>query len=122
MLNGTNVLVVEEEFLIALDIQRMLETMQSGQILFARTVEEAISLHSHWADVGLAIVEVALEQDGSLALVDKLILSGIPIVLCTADAALRRGIAQYPRLPVVTKPMAETDLVHAIGQVFNPRS
>lgn len=122
MLNGTTILVVEEEFLIALDIQRMLEGLNSGQVLFARSAQEADSLQDHWPGVGLAIIEVGLERQAALELVQRLASRGIAIVLCSADAELRRGIPQFPDLPLVIKPMAETDLVYAIGKVFGARS
>ena len=122
MLNGTTVLVVEEEFLIALDIQHMLEGLGVGQVLFARTAQEAYAMASNWPQVGLAIVEIALEQDGALALIDELGKSDIPVIICSADTALRRGVPQFPALPVITKPMAETDLVTAISEVLDPQS
>jgi DNA-binding NtrC family response regulator len=117
MLNGKPVLVVEEEFLIALDIQRMLEALGAGQILFARSIQEAQAMEMHWADVHLAIVEIALEPQAALLLIDRLIKSGIQVVICSADAALRRGVTAFPHAPVIIKPMAETDLVAAINKL-----
>jgi CheY-like chemotaxis protein len=119
MLNGTTVLVVEEEFLIALDIQRILENLGASQILFARNAQEAQTMDAYWPDVRLAIVDIALEQQGSLHLIDHLTRTGIPVVICSADTGLRHGVSQFPSLPVVAKPMAETDMVTAISQVFN---
>lgn len=119
MLNGKPVLVIEEEFLIALDLQRMLEGMGAGQIVFARSAREALAMEMHWADVQLAIVEIALEQHSALELVGRLVTNGIAVVICSADTSLRRGVTQFPALPVVLKPMAETDLVTAISKVYN---
>lgn len=119
MLNGTTVLVVEEEFLIALDIQRMLENLGASQVLLARNAEEAHAMEAYWPDVRLAIVEIALEQQRPLHLIDSLTRSGIPVVICSADTGLRHGVVQFASLPVLTKPMAETDMVSAINQVFD---
>ncbi|HEY0032624.1 MAG TPA: hypothetical protein VGB81_05110 [Devosia sp.] len=118
MLDGTNVLVIEEEFLIALDIQRMLEGLNSGQVLFARSALEASSMHDHWSAVGLAIVELSLQPNAALELVQRLLDQRIPVVLCSADMAFSTGAPQYPQLPLVIKPMAETDLVAAIRKVL----
>ncbi len=118
MLNGKPVLVIEEEFLIALDIQRMLEGLGAGQVICARSAREAHAMHMHWTDVQLAIVEVALDQQSALQLVRRLLDSGIAVVICSADTALRRGVPEFPALPVLIKPMAETELVAAINNVL----
>ncbi len=120
MLDGLTVLVTEAEFLIALDVQRMLEGLGARQVLFARTAEEALAMEPYWSDVSLAIVEIPLERQSPLRLIQRLGENNIPIVVCSADTGLRRGVPQFPALPVVTKPMAETDLVSAINEVFNP--
>jgi len=120
MLHGTTVLVVEEEFLIALDIQRMLEALGAGEIFFARSAAEARRQQELWAGAGLAIIDMALHRAAALELIPQLLAGGVPVVLCSADAGLKHlGVPQFPNLPVVTKPMAETDLVHAIGKVFS---
>ena len=118
MLDGATVLVIEEEFLIALDIQRMLEGLNSGQVLFARNAQEALAMQDYWAGVRIAIVELAFRPDPALTLVQRLLDHGIPVVLCSADTEFSRGVPHYPQLPLVTKPMAETELVTAISKVL----
>ena len=120
MLNGSTVLVVEEEFLIALDIQRMLENLDVGQVVFARSVDEAQGFREHWTGARLAIVEVTLQRHQAFALIATLQSLGICVVLSSADGSLRHGIEQFPTLPVVLKPMAEHDLVQAIGLAISP--
>ena len=56
MLNGRTALVVEEEFLIALDVQRMLEALGVGLTLFARTPAEAEQLRARWPEIAIAIL------------------------------------------------------------------
>ena len=74
----------------------------------------------HWAGVRLAIVEVTLQRHHSFALIATLQSLGICVVLSSADGSLRHGIEQFPTLPVVLKPMAEHDLVQAIGLAISP--
>lgn len=122
MLNGQTVLVVEEEFLIALDIQRMLEAQAAGQMLFARTADEAHELEPHWPSIGLAIVEIRPDGPRSQALVRRLVETGVAVVLNTVDSTIRQGHPDFPELPIVIKPMAEDDLIAAIGQALtHPR-
>lgn len=121
MLTGQTILVVENEFLIALDIQRILESHGTGQMLFARTAEEAHELETYWPSIGLAIVEARHDWPHSLALVRRLRDAGVAVVLNTADSALRRGHPDFPDVPVAVKPMAEEELLSAIEQAVAVR-
>ena len=120
MLSGRTVLVVEEEFLIALDLQRMLEAQAAGPALFARSWNEAAALRDRWEELGLAIVEFRTGETQAIELAADLRSAGVPVVICTSDAAQRRGLPALPGVPVVTKPILETDLARAIGLALAP--
>jgi len=107
MLNGQTVLIVEAEFLIALDIQRMLETLTAGPLIFARSPEEAHEHRQRWPEVGLAIVEIGRDEDPALSLLAALQESGIALIIVTTDSALHQGHPTFPGAPVVIKPMIE---------------
>src|SRR5690349_19775253 len=90
MLNGRTALVVEEEFLIALDIQRMLENLGVAQALFARSAAEAEHMRPSWPEIGIAIVEIRSDDIAAFQLVEAFQGAGVPTVLTTADLMLRR--------------------------------
>lgn len=115
MLNDRTILVVEAEFLIALDVQRMLEGLNARQMLFARTTEEAHELSPHWSCLGLAVVEIQQDRPLSIALVQGLRARGIPVVLSSADSTIQRGHPEFPGVPILIKPMSEEDLASAIA-------
>lgn len=114
MLNGQNVLIVEAEFLIALDIQRMLETLAAGQMLFARSLPEALDHQHHWHTVDLAIVELADDSDQNRTLLSQLRDAGITVILSTTDSKLHQGHPEFPDAPVIVKPMVEDDFSRAV--------
>lgn len=114
MLSARTVLVVEKEFLIALDIQRMVEARSAKQTIFARSAAEALSQHRSWGNLGLAIIEVRSGDGDALALCRQLMVDGIPVIVCTADGPMRRGITELPGVPVVLKPLLDRDLASAI--------
>ncbi|HTN62900.1 MAG TPA: hypothetical protein VL147_15375 [Devosia sp.] len=118
MLAGQTVLIVETEFLIALDIQRCLETFGAAQTIFARDTAEALNTASLWPSFGLALVEFRHGQDDDLALLQGLRQADVKLVLLTADTVSRGGDASLPSLPVVTKPFLEEDLASAIRQAL----
>jgi CheY-like chemotaxis protein len=121
MLSAQTVLVVEEEFLIALDIQRMLEAREVGQTIFARSPAEAQAQHGHWSSLGLAIVEVRVASPEAIDLTRQLHAAGIPLVLSTGETALRRGLPDLPGVPVVLKPILEAELASAIDLALAQR-
>jgi CheY-like chemotaxis protein len=115
MLTGQTVLIVEEEFLIALDIQRVLEDRNAGQCVCARSVAEALSLRERWPDYQLAIVEFRADQPDDTELLRGLTAAGIRLIITTADHALHSGIPDAPGMPILVKPFPEADLVSAIA-------
>ena len=121
MLTGRTALVVEEEFLIALDIQRMLEALGVGQTLFARTAAEAAQLQARWPEIAIAIVEIRAGDASTSALAESLVAAGIPTVLITADFNGRHGIAGALALPVVVKPIPEEHMTAAIGHALSAK-
>lgn len=121
MLNGRTTLILEKEFLIALDIQRILEDLGAGQTLVVRTPIEAEQLRHRWPEIALAIVETDLGADAVMDLADALLAAGIGVVLTTADLALHHGYDEQPSVPLVLKPVPEADLASAIKQALARR-
>lgn len=119
MLNGRRALIVEEEFLIALDIQRMLEGMGAGQTLFARNADEARQLGAHWNDLSLAIVELRADDRGNHQLSAEIAAAGIALVVTTGDIGLRRQSTKDA--PLVMKPFPEETLASAVRQALAAR-
>lgn len=119
MLNGRPVLIVEEEFLIALDLQRMLEGLGCGQTLFARNPGEAELLRPHWPDLALAVVEQRLDDPRTQSLPESLAEAGVALVLTTGDLSLSNAARTAPLL---IKPVPEEALTSAVRQALAARS
>lgn len=118
MLDRRTVLIVEEEFLIAIDIQRVLEGMSAQQTIFTRSAHEALAIQERWPEIDLAIVELRQGDPASVQLAQKLSAAKIPMVICTADTSLRRGVAELPSAKVLIKPVPDEALASAIGQAL----
>jgi CheY-like chemotaxis protein len=118
MLNGRTALIVEEEFLIALDLQRMLETLGIAQTLFARTPEEAEQLSARWPEIAIAVIEVRLDGAATAQLVESLTAAAIPMVLVAADLDARHGLASTTDMPVIVKPVPDHALANAVRQAL----
>lgn len=109
-------LVVEEEFLIALDVQRVLETVGVHHSHFARNAAEARTLGVDWATFSVAVVEIASGEDAHDDLVRELLDAGVPLVLTTADG--RPQPPEFAHVPVIIKPAPERDLAEALRRAL----
>lgn len=118
MFSGQTVLVVEEEFLIALDIQRVLEDHDVGQCVFARSAAEALALRDRWTDYSLAIVDLQADHGDGLALLEGLRAAGIALVVTTADLSLRSRLPGVPDTQILIKPFPEAELISAVREAL----
>src|SRR3569833_41814 len=81
VLAGQRLLIVEDEFLIALDMQRILEAAGAKEAVLARNLEEAASLGDAIADFDLVILPPPA-PDADQPLLQRIAAAGSAIVLC----------------------------------------
>ena len=84
MLTSQRLLIIESEFIIALDIQRIIEDSNALQTVFARSFSEAATLSGRFDMFDLAIVNAPEPED--LPVAAELAAAGPAIIVCTADA------------------------------------
>jgi DNA-binding NtrC family response regulator len=112
MLSGTRLLIVEEEFLIALDIQRVLEGANALQIVFARDFREVEKLLDRLAEFDLAIITAPRPETGDMAIAEKLLHAGLAIVVCSAARGAVANTA-LAAAEIVDKPFSDEALLEA---------
>ena len=112
--SGLRVLVVEDEFLIALDIDRILENAGAKLVLTAGRIDEALRILGEDHAIDAAVLDLKLDKDSTLLIAEKLQALGIPFVFLTGapEAAQTRG---FPRAPVVAKPFDSTMLIAGLS-------
>ena len=115
-LDGLMIMVVEDDFLAALELKRLVEERAGTVAGPVGRLDQAQALADTTRLDG-AILDVKLNGSVSLPLVDDLIARGVPVILVTGyDAArLPDRFAETPRLP---KPFSEVDFDQIVGQVF----
>jgi DNA-binding NtrC family response regulator len=118
MLSGRTVLIVESQFLIALDLQDSLERLQPAKTVIAHNAAHAEELRDEWSDCSLAIVEVERERPDQVALVGELVRRNVLIVGITADSDLPRTLNWLQGTPILSKPVQAEDLESAIRLVL----
>lgn len=112
MINGT-ALIIEEEFLVALEIQQVLQGAGIGEVLSFRGVAEADQHFEHLAACDIAVIEAQLGAAPVVALVARLAAAGVPVVVTSADRAVA---ALFPLAASLDKPFSAADLLAACGR------
>jgi hypothetical protein len=112
MLSSQRLLIIEREFLIALEIQRILEDANASQTVFARDFGEAEALAGRFAEFDLAIINPPLEESPEIHLAGRLVAAGPAIVVCSAAPVSLAG-SPLDGVEVVRKPFADGDLLAA---------
>ncbi|MDW6024584.1 response regulator [Mesorhizobium sp. BAC0120] len=115
-LAGRRVLVVEDEYLIALDIGEALENAGAQVVGPAGTIIKAATLvRENGFDI--AVVDVALQDGDAYPVVDALQAADIPVLFLTGyeRSGLRR---EYRTLPHLTKPFQYTDFIKTLADLI----
>jgi hypothetical protein len=113
MLTDRRVLVVEPEFLIALEIQRLLERVSAAEIVFTRSIEEAAGLEPRFAEFDLAVVAMGPAGPAEITLTTGLVEAGIAVVGTTAGLAGLDGLSADLAIPLVEKPFTDEKFLTA---------
>jgi CheY-like chemotaxis protein len=110
------ILVVDDEMLIALDIQTQLEGL-GHKALIASALSEALAL-AESQQIDVAIVDWHLRDEISAPLIDLLRQRKIPFVVCSGSA-LEELASLFPSSPILIKPFAADDLVGVLGPLID---
>jgi CheY-like chemotaxis protein len=112
------VLVVEDEFLIALDLELLLQRRGWRVLGPAATVAEALQLLAgRMPDV--ALLDVNLQGELVTPVAEQLRARGVPFVLASAYPSPGRMAAALAGAPAVGKPIAERRLLAALAQALD---
>lgn len=118
MLSGRTVLIVEAQYLIALDLQDALDHLAPGKVVIAQDPSHARELAEDWRNCGLAIIEVERELHGHIALVGELLRRGIPVIGLTADPELARHVDWFAGTPTLLKPASSQSILALLDDLF----
>jgi len=117
---GKRCLVLDDEFLIALDIQQMLENAGAARVDCVASVPEAMKLLGSTPGFDIAILDIKLSEPGgtSLGLASTLASQGTPFVFLTGMRSDDLHARNFPAAPVVEKPYDAVALMAAIASAL----
>jgi two-component system, response regulator PdtaR len=120
MLSSERVLIIEEVFLIALDIQRILEDAGVRQTVLARNFQEAATLADRFGEFDLAVIHSPRPGTADIEVASRLAAAVPALVVCSADP---QALAHSPLGAVVklSKPFSDGQLLAACGRAIERR-
>ncbi len=120
LLSGKRCLVLDDEFLIALDIQQILEFAGAAHVACAATVPEALELLRREPDFDVAVLDMKIggPQPNSLGVAALLAEKGTPFVFLTGMRVNDIHAKQFPQAPVIEKPYDAIALLDSVRRVI----
>ncbi|WP_352588350.1 response regulator [Mesorhizobium sp. M0028] len=113
-LDGLRILILEDEFLIAMDIEQLCRDYGALDVVIARDLNE-IEQQDVAAQFDVAIVDLMLSGVSTLQFASRLREAGIPFVFASGQSDMDEIKKSFPGVRLVTKPYSGDDLVEAVA-------
>jgi DNA-binding response OmpR family regulator len=113
-LSGLRILVLEDEFLIAMDVEQICRDNGAGDVLIVDNLTkfEHSEIAPHF---DAAIVDLMLGGVSTLGFAQRLRAEGVPFVFASGYAATEEIKSFFPEVVLVEKPYSGDDLVAALA-------
>ncbi|HEY0012993.1 MAG TPA: response regulator [Allosphingosinicella sp.] len=115
---GLNILLVEDEPIIAMTAEDMLDALGCRVVASASTLAEALAATAR-GGFDLAMLDINLNGVASLDVADALKAAGTPFIFTTGYGA--EGSGNHGDVPLVTKPYRLNDLEEALTAAVSHR-
>lgn len=112
-LKGLRILLMEDEALIALDLEQLCLDSGADDIVTIRNLDQIDNARDHAFDA--AILDVMLGGNPTVEFAQTLTSRGIPFVFATGYADRPEFFSRFPDTPVVSKPYVGADLIGALA-------
>jgi DNA-binding response OmpR family regulator len=114
LLDGLRILVLEDEFLIAMDVEQLCRDYGASDVIIARNLEE-IDQQNLTSKFDAAIVDLMLDGASTLDFATGLRQSGIPFVFASGYSDMDEIKTSFPNIRLVGKPYSGADLIEAVA-------
>lgn len=113
-LRDARILIVEDDFLIAMELEAVLEDAGAEIIGLCRTVEEALAV-ADGNEVAVAILDIRLGREEVTPVACRLAERGTPFVFYTGQVDIASLRAEWPGRPIIQKPAHPRTIVQALA-------
>jgi DNA-binding response OmpR family regulator len=115
-LSGVRVLVIEDDPLMAMDVEDTLAEAGAVVVCLCQTLDEAMA-RANVDDFAAAVLDFSLGPDTASPVARRLIRRGVPFVLYTGKSNRDPSLAEWV-CPIVEKPATQRALVSAVRTVL----
>lgn len=112
MLENLQILVLEDEFLIAMDVEQLCLDNGAASVRVVSNIEDA----DHTLDFDAAIVDVYLNGASTFDFADNLKQAGKPFVFASGYSDNAEVAVRFPGIVMVGKPYSGIDLIEAVAR------
>lgn len=116
LLAGTTVLVVEDEYLIALEAQTILEEAGAGQVLLANSTADVRKLLDDGPLIDVVVLDLRLGKEDATPLIQEVRQYGIALLVTTG---FEDGAPE--NVACLAKPYRDRELIEAISRLVTSR-
>ncbi|MGQ2909947.1 MAG: response regulator [Aliihoeflea sp.] len=118
-LKDLRILVMEDEFLIAMDVEQLCQDHGAEEVIILRTLKELGDQPVGDRGINVAIVDVMLAGESTVEFAKTLQDNNVPFVFATGYAENENLFEAFPGIRVVGKPYAGPTLITAIVEAVN---
>ena len=117
-LAGCRILIVEDEYLIAIELDRWLQEAHAEVIGPAPSVEQALDLIEDEGAPDVAVLDINLGAGETVyPVADRLAALGVPFLFATGDVRSRNELSYRDR-PRLEKPIIAPELLRAVENLI----
>lgn len=113
-LHGATILVVEDQLIIAMDLEMLLQQQGASKVVIAGTPGEALAQIAKGAP-DIAVLDVNLGNVTSFPVAKELLRLGVPFIFATGYGKETDFPAEFQAIPLVSKPYCAKAIRDAIG-------
>ena len=119
-LAGMHVLVLEDELLIAMDVEQLCRDLGAGSVAIVRRVAELPDAPAG-SSIDFAVVDVSVGGASTLDFAHRLRMAGVPFIFATGYTETDSLFAAFPGTPVLSKPYSPDAFARAGRAVYGAR-
>jgi DNA-binding response OmpR family regulator len=118
MLAGARILVVEDDFLLMMELETVLRDAGVERVQTCRTVSEALAAAER-GNFAAAVLDVRIGGESVTPVARKLAQCGTPFLFYTGQVGNEGPMAEWPQCRVVSKPAQARVIVAAVTDVLD---
>lgn len=120
-LDGARVLLLEDEFLIAMDVEQLCRDHGADEVAIVRSLSETQGDGFDFTAYDVAIIDVMLGGISSLSFAQRLRERRVPFIFASGYPDADEAFSTFPEVDVVNKPYASEELLSAVSRAMKSR-